>query len=168
MSLHISLLNTPIGWLEIKSQDDAISSILFKDKDFLPTEKETSLVPDPKSVEICKTELLDYFSGNLTHFTSKIIPSGTDFQKRVWKELQSIPFGETISYEKLSIQLGDVKAIRAVAAANGQNPLMILCPCHRVIGKKGELTGYAGGIWRKQWLLDHEAKLSGKRLTLFD
>ena len=83
-------------------------------------------------------------------------PSGTEFQKKVWQELLNIPFGKTCSYLELSKKLGDVKAIRAVAAANGKNPLWIVIPCHRVIGSDGSLTGYAGGLWRKKWLLEHE------------
>lgn len=86
----------------------------------------------------------------------KIAPEGTDFQKRVWQQLLDIPFGTTLSYLDLAKQLGDVKAIRAVASANGKNPLWIVVPCHRVIGTDGSLTGYAGGLWRKKWLLEHE------------
>jgi methylated-DNA-[protein]-cysteine S-methyltransferase len=92
-------------------------------------------------------------------------PSGTDFQKSVWKALQDIPYGKTVSYLDLSKTLGDVKAIRAVAAANGKNPLWIVVPCHRVIGSDGSLTGYAGGLHRKKWLLAHENPV--KQQTLF-
>jgi methylated-DNA-[protein]-cysteine S-methyltransferase len=86
---------------------------------------------------------------------------GTDFQKKVWNELLNIQYGETKSYLQISKILGDVSAIRAVANANGQNRISIIIPCHRVIGSNGNLTGYAGGIWRKKWLLDHEQKFSG-------
>lgn len=101
-------------------------------------------------------ELQEYFEGNRTHFTFKIQPKGTDFQQKVWQELINIPYGKTISYLDLAKKLGDVKAIRAVASANGKNPLWIVVPCHRVIGTDGSLTGYAGGLWRKKWLLEHE------------
>src|SRR5690606_31148847 len=101
-------------------------------------------------------QLGEYFSGSRTRFSFKIAPEGTDFQKKVWQQLQQIPFGQTISYLELSRTLGDVKAIRAVASANGKNPLWIVIPCHRVIGTDGSLTGYAGGLWRKKWLLEHE------------
>ena len=98
----------------------------------------------------------DYFEGKRTNFNFKLNPSGTEFQQKVWKSLLEIPFGKTMSYMELSKKLGDVKAIRAVASANGKNPLWIVVPCHRVIGTDGSLTGYAGGLWRKKWLLEHE------------
>jgi methylated-DNA-[protein]-cysteine S-methyltransferase len=101
-------------------------------------------------------QLKAYFNGQLQHFDFKLNPKGTPFQKKVWEALNKIPFGETRSYLKLSKELGDVKAIRAVASANGKNPLWIVTPCHRVIGSDGSLTGYAGGLWRKKWLLNFE------------
>jgi methylated-DNA-[protein]-cysteine S-methyltransferase len=91
-------------------------------------------------------------------------PKGTDFQKKVWQELLKIPYGKTESYQKITNKLGDPKAIRAVANANGKNPLWIVIPCHRVIGSDGSLTGYAGGLWRKKWLLDHENPIKQERL----
>jgi methylated-DNA-[protein]-cysteine S-methyltransferase len=102
------------------------------------------------------SQLNDYFEGKRTDFTFKLNPFGTEFQQKVWKGLLEIPFGKTMSYLELSKKLGDVKAIRAVASANGKNPLWIVVPCHRVIGTDGSLTGYAGGLWRKKWLLEHE------------
>ena len=107
----------------------------------------------------------EYFNGDRTVFDLKLNPSGTDFQKKVWDALLQIPFGKTISYLELSKQLGDVKAIRAVASANGKNPLWIVVPCHRVIGTNGDLTGYAGGLHRKKWLLEHESPV--KQTALF-
>ena len=111
------------------------------------------------------TELNDYFQGKRTHFDFKLNPKGTEFQQKVWQALLEIPYGKTCSYMDLSKKLGDVKAIRAVASANGKNPLWIVVPCHRVIGTDGSLTGYAGGLWRKKWLLEHESP-SGQQ-TLF-
>ncbi|TRX40444.1 methylated-DNA--[protein]-cysteine S-methyltransferase [Flavobacterium restrictum] len=110
------------------------------------------------------TQLTDYFDGKRTNFTFQLNPSGTNFQQKVWKGLLEIPFGKTMSYLELSKKLGDVKAIRAVAAANGKNPLWIVVPCHRVIGTDGSLTGYAGGLWRKKWLLEHENPTHQQRL----
>ena len=98
----------------------------------------------------------DYFEGKRKEFTFKINPIGTEFQKRVWQELLNIPYGKTCSYLELSKKLGAVKAIRAVATANGKNPLWIVIPCHRVIGSDGSLTGYAGGLWRMKCLTGHE------------
>ena len=110
----------------------------------------------PMVLQEAVSQLNDYFEGKRTDFTFKLNPSGTEFQQKVWKGLLEIPFGKTMSYLELSKKLGDVKAIRAVASANGKNPLWIVVPCHRVIGTDGSLTGYAGGLWRKKWLLEHE------------
>lgn len=103
-------------------------------------------------------QLEEYFEGKRVEFDLPLDLQGTDFQKRVWNELLTIPYGKTVSYKELSIRLGDVRAIRAVAAANGANPVSIIVPCHRVIGSDGSLTGYAGGLWRKRWLLDFEQR----------
>jgi methylated-DNA-[protein]-cysteine S-methyltransferase len=104
-------------------------------------------------------QLDEYFSGNRKIFDLPLDLHGTEFQKKVWSELLKIPFGHKISYKELTLKIGDIKAIRAVAAANGANPVSIIVPCHRVIGSDGSLTGYAGGLWRKQWLLEHESSL---------
>lgn len=101
-------------------------------------------------------QLKEYFDAKRTQFSLALNPDGTDFQKRVWKQLMEIPFGKTKSYQEIANQLGDPKVIRAAAAANGKNPIAIIIPCHRVIGSDGSLTGYAGGLHRKRWLLDHE------------
>ena len=102
-------------------------------------------------------QLEEYFNGQRKTFSVRLNPLGTDFQKRVWDELLNIPFGKRTSYMKQTLQLGDEKAIRAVASANGKNPIWIIIPCHRVVGSDGSLTGYAGGLWRKKWLLEHES-----------
>jgi methylated-DNA-[protein]-cysteine S-methyltransferase len=117
--------------------------------------------PDPPLLSVlkdCVDQLDNYFAGTLTSFTFPILQNGTEFQQNVWKELVRIPFGKTISYLELSKRLGNTKVIRAAASANGKNSLAIVVPCHRVIGTSGTLVGYAGGLWRKKWLLDHEAK----------
>lgn len=101
-------------------------------------------------------QLKEYFDGKRTQFALTLNPEGTDFQKRVWKQLMEIPFGKTKSYQEIANQLEDPKVIRAAATANGKNPIAIIIPCHRVIGSDGSLTGYAGGLHRKRWLLDHE------------
>jgi AraC family transcriptional regulator of adaptative response/methylated-DNA-[protein]-cysteine methyltransferase len=107
-------------------------------------------------LERLRDELSRYFASMLTVFTVPLLPSGTLFQQRVWAELQCIPYGETISYSELAHRIGQPKAVRAVAQANGLNPISILIPCHRVIGKDGQLTGYSGGLWRKRLLLELE------------
>jgi methylated-DNA-[protein]-cysteine S-methyltransferase len=110
------------------------------------------------------SQLQAYFEGNRTQFDFKMNPKGTEFQQKVWKGLCKIPFGKTMSYFELAKQLGDVKAIRAIASANGKNPLWIVVPCHRVIGTDGSLTGYAGGLYQKKWLLEHESPTTQQSL----
>ena len=113
---------------------------------------------DPEEpLKSCMIQLKEYFNGQRKTFSVRLNPLGTDFQKRVWDELLNIPFGKRTSYMKQTLQLGDEKAIRAVASANGKNPIWIIIPCHRVVGSDGSLTGYAGGLWRKKWLLEHES-----------
>ncbi|WP_374505983.1 methylated-DNA--[protein]-cysteine S-methyltransferase [Flavobacterium sp.] len=142
-------IKTPLGMATIKGDENGIAIISIAD------EGEISKVIPPVLQEAV-TQLQDYFDGKRTHFDLKLNLAGTDFQQKVWKGLCEIPFGKTMSYLELAKQLGDVKAIRAVASANGKNPLWIVVPCHRVIGTDGSLTGYAGGLWRKKWLLEHE------------
>lgn len=108
------------------------------------------------------TQLNEYFLGTLTTFDLPLLPQGTTFQKIVWDELVKIPYGKTTSYLKIAQQINNVKAIRAVGTSNGKNPIAIVIPCHRVIGTNGTLTGYAGGLWRKKWLLEHEHKSVSK------
>ncbi|MEM9687723.1 MAG: methylated-DNA--[protein]-cysteine S-methyltransferase [Bacteroidota bacterium] len=144
-------IKTPLGWATIKGDERGIASITVSDHDHL--------IPDaliPEVLQEVVYQLNEYFLGKRKNFSVLLNPEGTPFQQRVWEALCNIPHGETISYLELSRQLGDEKAIRAVAAANGKNPVWIIIPCHRVIGSNGALTGYAGGLWRKQWLLEHE------------
>ena len=145
-----AIINTPLGLTEIQGDENGISKIYIRDENVEITSK------IPSKLKEAVLQLQEYFEGKRTHFTFLLHPSGTEFQKKVWQELLNIPFGKTCSYLELSKKLGDVKAIRAVAAANGKNPLWIVIPCHRVIGSDGSLTGYAGGLRRKKWLLEHE------------
>ena len=156
--MKTAYIETPIGLAEIKGDENGLSSISV-----LNTNKPKGIVPEV--LEDAVYQFQEYFEGKRQNFTLKLNPEGTDFQKKVWNKLQSIPFGKTISYLELSKQLGDVKAIRAVAAANGKNPLWIVVPCHRVIGSNGDLVGYAGGLPRKKWLLEHESPV--KQTSLF-
>lgn len=143
-------INTPLGIAELSGDKEGLASVKILD-----TEEEIS-ESIPSELLSASEQLQAYFEGKLKDFSLKLNPKGTDFQKKVWKELRAIPYGTTTSYLKLSRKLGDEKAIRAVAAANGRNPLWIIVPCHRVIGSDGSLTGYAGGLHRKKWLLDFE------------
>ncbi|MFD1016943.1 methylated-DNA--[protein]-cysteine S-methyltransferase [Winogradskyella rapida] len=143
-------INSPLGITKIVGDSDGISEVRVLNSDV-----QTSAII-PLELQDCVTQLEAYFNGERKEFQLKLNPKGTVFQKKVWALLQNIPAGKTLSYLELSKQLGDPKAIRAVANANGKNPLWIIIPCHRVIGSDGSLTGYAGGLYRKQWLLNHE------------
>ncbi|MBO6881897.1 methylated-DNA--[protein]-cysteine S-methyltransferase [Winogradskyella sp.] len=152
-------IETPLGHAKIVGDDNGIASVSILDA----TKELTEVIPE--ALLDCVTQLNSYFNNELQHFDLKLNPEGTDFQKKVWNQLETIPYGKTISYLELAKQLGDPKVIRAAASANGKNPLWIIVPCHRVIGSDGSLTGYAGGLHRKQWLLNHESKF--KQQTLF-
>ncbi len=142
-------IKTPLGIAEIIGDENGISVISVSNEGEISNEI-------PEILQDAVSQLTDYFEGKRTSFDFKLNPKGTGFQQKVWKELLEIPYGKTLSYMNLSKKLGDIKAIRAVASANGKNPLWIVVPCHRVIGTDGSLTGYAGGLWRKKWLLEHE------------
>ena len=142
--------NTPIGTAKIVGNKNGIQSIIVLDTS-VETTKEV-----PLCLQACVAQLQEYFNGRRTHFDLTVNPKGTPFQIKVWKSLLKIPYGKTKSYLEQSKAFGDIKAVRAIAAANGKNPLWIVIPCHRVVGSDGSLTGYAGGIWRKKWLLNHE------------
>lgn len=144
-------LETPVGTAEITGDENGVSVIHVLDSGMPKSDQ------IPAELKEAVSQLAEYFAKTRSEFTFKINPKGSDFQKRVWNELVKIPFGKTVSYMDITKKLGDVKAIRAVASANGRNPLWIVVPCHRVIGTDGSLTGYAGGLWRKKWLLSHES-----------
>ena len=157
--METCIIETPLGSTKIIGDKDGIASVSI-----LNTKEELSeVIPEP--LLECVTQLKGYFKNERKTFDLKLNPEGTDFQKKVWNELLEIPFGKTIAYLELSKKLGDIKAIRAVANANGKNPIWIIIPCHRVIGSDGSLTGYAGGLSRKQWLLEHESPY--KQTSLF-
>lgn len=160
--MFTTCLHTPLGFLEIKGNEEAITSVLFVENEVASDSTTCSVV------EQCRKELEEYFAGKRQDFTVNTEPKGTDFQKQVWQQLLQIPFGETTSYGEIAKRMNkDEGSSRAVGSANGQNPVAIIIPCHRVIGENGKLTGYAGGVWRKDWLLEHEGKISGKKLSLF-
>lgn len=157
--METTFINTPLGIAKLEGDENGLASITVLN-DEVPISKVI-----PELLEDAVYQLKEYFEGTRDSFSLTLNPDGTDFQKRVWDALQDIPYGKTISYLELSKILGDVKAIRAVAAANGKNPLWIVIPCHRVIGSDGSLTGYAGGLHRKKWLLNHESP--AKQQSLF-
>ena len=156
--METAVIKTPLGYTEFMGDQNGLASITVFDED-------RTLDIVPPILEDAVHQLTEYFEGTRRVFDLTLNPQGTDFQKRVWNELLNIPFGKTTSYLELSKKLGDMKAIRAVAAANGKNPLWIVVPCHRVIGSNGDLIGYAGGLHRKKWLLEHESPV--KQQSLF-
>ncbi|WP_190810537.1 methylated-DNA--[protein]-cysteine S-methyltransferase [Flagellimonas sp. S3867] len=148
--MEFAYLQTPMGIAELEGDENGLAAIRVLDE-----EKPIGIVPEV--LEDAVYQFQEYFEGKRENFDLKLNPSGTDFQKKVWQALKEVPFGKTLSYMELSKRLGDPKAIRAVAAANGKNPLWIVIPCHRIIGSNGDLVGYAGGLHRKKWLLEHES-----------
>lgn len=153
------VINSPLGYVLIEGNEDGITTISVTSEETVLSDSIPHLFTD------VVMQLNEYFDGKRTDFQFKMNPKGTDFQKKVWEQLVQIPYGKTVSYQEVTNILGDPKAIRAVANANGKNPLWIVIPCHRVIGSDGSLTGYAGGLRRKKWLLDHENPV--KQQSLF-
>jgi len=156
----LAYYSSPVGELIIESENEKIITLGFL--------KDSKLEKTSSSPVIgqCISELEEYFSGHRKFFSFEMDLRGTEFQIKVWNELLNIPYGKTISYEELAIRVGNIKSIRAVGLANGQNPIAIVVPCHRVIGKSGELVGYGGGLDRKIWLLEHEGAMQ-KQLSIF-
>ncbi len=157
--------HSPVGLLKIAATENFITEILFIDNIEKPHIDHKKKIP-PIIIN-CIEQLIQYFNGERRIFDFVMNQDGTEFQKKVWHELFNIPFGKTISYLELARRLGDTKVIRAAASANGKNNIVIVVPCHRVIGSKNDLVGYGGGLWRKRWLLEHEAKIAHGVQTLF-
>lgn len=164
-TLIYNYYSSPIGEIELAADDEGLLWTKFleteKNKRAKQAETESALFSKVKE------QFTKYFNNELDNFELPLVIRGTDFQKTVWQKLTLIPYGKTISYLTLSKQVGDVKAIRAVASTNGKNRFCIIIPCHRVIGSDGSLTGYAGDLWRKKWLLEHESKNKNYQTNLF-
>ncbi len=160
-SLFTSYWSSPLGELEISATEEYIYSILFVDSLKRPSPQKPATEHIPLIIRELESQLSEYFKGNLRKFSIPFKHEGTTFQQLVWKELEGIPFGKTVSYLELSRRIGNEKAIRAVGTTNGLNQMTIIVPCHRVIGSNGSLVGYGGDLWRKKWLLAHEARVSG-------
>lgn len=146
---------TPVGFVRIRAGEEHITSISIRDEECVETPSDSSVI------NLSIKQLDEYFEGTRKEFDLPLNQPGTDFQQQVWQQLLTIPYGKTITYGQQSQMMNSPLAIRAIASANGKNMLWIVVPCHRVIGTNGSLTGYAGGLWRKQWLLDHEARVMG-------
>ena len=170
MNIEMVYYKSPIGALEIRSTGSAISEVLFVNswKGAKINEDQLSFVkPRTAILKTCIKQLDEYFAGKRTEFTVQISQVGTEFQQSVWADLCKIPYGRTISYHELSKRIGNVKAIRAVGTANGNNSICIIIPCHRVIGSNGDLVGYGGDLWRKKWLLELEGRTVNGVQTLW-
>ncbi|WP_220494736.1 methylated-DNA--[protein]-cysteine S-methyltransferase [Lacibacter sediminis] len=162
-SIHTVYYNSPIGTILLQAEDENLTIVSFRDDVSII---ETGTTASPVLLEAIK-QLDEYFAGTRKQFDLPLHPAGTAFQQKVWDQLMKIPYAETVTYLHMAKRLGNVKSIRAAASANGKNPIGIIIPCHRVVGADGKLTGYAGGLHRKQWLLEHEAKMAGKKSSLF-
>jgi methylated-DNA-[protein]-cysteine S-methyltransferase len=152
--METAIIDSPLGYIKIKGDAQGITAVIFIES----SELIDTVIPD--ILEDAIYQLKEYFKGERSTFNLPLNPQGTDFQKRVWGQLEKIPFGKTVSYMDMAKELGDPKVIRAAASANGKNPISIIIPCHRVIGSNGSLTGYAGGLHRKKWLLAHESPVT--------
>jgi methylated-DNA-[protein]-cysteine S-methyltransferase len=154
--LFSSSLQSPVGIIVVRSNGKSIAEVSFVDE-----------VGEPNECDITKlavSQLQEYFAGVRTSFALPLAPQGTEFEQSVWNALLKVEYGVTASYLDIAKKLNNTGAIRAVGRANGANPIAIIIPCHRVVGSDGTLTGYSGGLWRKRWLLDHEAKIAGTSL----
>jgi methylated-DNA-[protein]-cysteine S-methyltransferase len=163
----ITYYQSPVGLLRIAGTGHYISEVKFIDEQENVSAAGTGNETLPPLAIQAVEQLIEYFHGNRRFFELPISQEGTPFQQKVWNELMAIPFGKTISYLELSRRLGDPKVIRAAAAANGKNNVAIIVPCHRVIGSNNQLVGYAAGLPRKKWLLQHENKIAHGVQTLF-
>lgn len=164
MTTYTTYYSSPIGFIEIITSSNAVIKLSFIGEASISPVTEKKISPLETN---CIHQLDEYFKGTLRSFDLPILLNGTPFRQSVWNALQNIAFGKTVSYLDLSKKLGNVKAIRAVGTANGSNPIAIIVPCHRVIGSNGDLVGYAGELWRKKWLLQHEATFAHGVQTLF-
>ncbi|MBY6195697.1 methylated-DNA--[protein]-cysteine S-methyltransferase [Vibrio hangzhouensis] len=149
------ITSSPLGDVTIQASDDGVLGLWFEQHTTLPEEL-GQLSPEHPILVRAQQQLAAYFAGKSRSFDLPLAAQGTAFQKQVWKALCEIPYGEVISYQELADRIGNPKAVRAVGAANGKNPISVVVPCHRVIGKSGKLTGYAGGVERKRQLLKLE------------
>ena len=153
MRTYTTCYRSEIGPFEIVGTDKGIMTIRFNTD---PLVIDNNL---PASMTECLRQLEEYFKGRRQKFDVPLLLEGTDFQKAVWRQLKKIPYGQTASYGDVARAIGRPRAFRAVGNANNKNPVPLIIPCHRVIGSDGKLVGFGGGIWCKQWLLDHESSL---------
>ena len=161
MTQFTRYINSPVGWLKLQSSEMALTAISFD------AEKAENSAVQPKILENTETQLQEYFAGERKDFNLQLAPVGTDFQQKIWKLVQNVDYGGTASYLDIAKLSGSEKNTRAVGLANGKNPIPIIIPCHRIVGSSGKLTGYAGGLERKRWLLNHELLHTPSTTRLF-
>jgi methylated-DNA-[protein]-cysteine S-methyltransferase len=161
--LYTTYYDSPLGELEITGNEDTLLAVLFVKAAKKPSPQREESNELPAIIQQTIQQLAEYFAGIRLVFDLKLAHTGTDFQQKVWAELENIPYGITISYLELARRIGNEKSIRAVGTTNGSNQFCIIVPCHRVIGSNGKLVGYGGDLWRKEWLLKHEQKFAPKR-----
>ncbi len=152
-------MDSPVGRITLTSDGEALTGLTFEEERH-PRDRTGAMEAADAVLIDAERQLLEYFGKWRKSFDLPLRPQGTEFQREVWQLLGEIPFGDTISYLELARRLGNEKAVRAVGMANGRNPISIVIPCHRVIGANGDLTGYGGGLWRKEVLLRHEGALA--------
>ncbi|MEZ4512007.1 MAG: methylated-DNA--[protein]-cysteine S-methyltransferase [Chloroflexota bacterium] len=152
MTTNLAYYDSPIGLIEVGGTETAVNTLYFVEQ------RQPEAVGTPCLDEAVR-QLEQYFAQTRQEFSLSLEPKGTNFQQAVWQKLLTVPYGHTVSYSDIANALGNPKAVRAVGAANGQNPISLIIPCHRIIGSNGKLTGYGGGLWRKEWLLRHEGCL---------
>jgi len=151
-TIHYAYYTSPIGLIELGATEEALALLYFVEEPRHDSESTAIL-------ETTQQQLTEYFARTRQDFDLPLLFLGTEFQQRVWRQLLTVPYSKTESYQAIANALGNPKAVRAVGAANGQNPISIIAPCHRIIGSNGRLIGYGGGLWRKEWLLKHEGYL---------
>ena len=150
--MYLAYYDSPIGLIEVGGTETAVNTLYFVEQ------PQPEAVATPYLSEAIR-QLAQYFAQTRREFDLNLAPKGTDFQQTVWQQLLTVPYGRTVSYMDIANALDKPKAVRAVGAANGQNPISVIIPCHRIIGSNGKLIGYGGGLWRKEWLLRHEGSL---------
>jgi methylated-DNA-[protein]-cysteine S-methyltransferase len=163
LSVVSAFLSSPVGMIRISGNENFVTEVSF-----VNDHAGDECVTPPAAVKTCMAELENYFRGTLRNFSVSTQQEGSDFQQLVWKHLQSVAYGKTCSYGDIAKKTGDANNTRAVGSANNKNHLAIIVPCHRVIGQDGSMTGYGGGLWRKKWLLQHEARIANGVLMLFE
>lgn len=159
--LYTKYINSPIGWLKLQTSENALVAISFAEKGGKSSEQ----IPTILNKTI--VQLQEYFEGNRKVFDVNLTPQGTEFQQNTWNFVSEVEFGNTATYLDIAIKTGSRKNTRAVGLANGKNPIPIIIPCHRIVGSNGKLTGYAGGLDKKRWLLQHELTYSNNSNLLF-